>query len=200
MENKTFKSSNPFITLTLEISKLNEILRRGYEERGVPHEFCESQSDYLYSTTMLAWTTAENNPDLQHLSFYKIIKYALISVIGRVTYHLDKEPFQGQRTLEQQQKERNAVVRLFAGLANQQEYIALYDSFWKKEDEESRFVHDVRKLQMRIMAANYYCSGYTKCMEFLDEPYESAFEELNKIADTLINVDFKNFSEAQIQN
>lgn len=172
------------VNFGLELSRLNEVMRKGYETRGVPQEVCESQSEYMFSVAWLSMAVAGEYPELQ-LDAFKMIQYALVSVVGRLAYYGDKEPFKCERTAEHKAKEREAVVNLFSPLEHQGSYyIALYDTFWTEGNQEKEvvIVHQIRKAQMKTMAAKYYAAGYKGVAAFFNNQLvlEEGLSDINE--------------------
>ncbi len=169
-----------------EFNHLKNLYRQGWLKRSVPPEKCESVADHSFSVTLLSMFLAENYlPDADLL---KVIRISLIHEAGEI-YAGDITPVDGVGLEEKHRREKESVLRVFAGLPRSGEYIRLWEEFELNRSPEARLVRQADRLEMLLQAKYYEKLGYWNFDEFfrnadhlIESPeFRTIFEELKSL-------------------
>ncbi|RLG01143.1 MAG: hypothetical protein DRN49_01930 [Thaumarchaeota archaeon] len=160
---------NLIIKLHEYISRLKELRRTGWIQRGVKNP--ETVASHSYAVALLTMIIA----DLRGLNVLDAVKMALIhdlaeSIIGDLTPKMKAE----LKDLEERERRffEDLVKLMPKKLA--ETYLDIWRRFSKGEDEVSKLVREVDKLERGLQAIKYLRKGYAEVKEI----YESALNEL----------------------
>jgi len=160
---------NLIIKLHEYIARLKELKRTGWVQRGVSDP--ETVASHSYAVALLTMMIA----DLRGLNTLDAVRMALIhdlaeSTIGDLTPGMKA----GLRDLEERER------RFFENLVNlmpreiAETYLNSWRRFSRDEDEISRLVREVDKLERGLQAVRYLRKGYGEVKEI----YDSTLDEL----------------------
>ncbi len=169
-----------------EFNHLKNLYRQGWLKRSVPTGKCESVADHSFSVTLLSMFLAENYCPAADL--LKVIRIALIHEAGEI-YAGDITPVDGISPEEKHRRERESVLRVFAGVNRAEEYIELWEEFELNRSLEARLVRQADRLEMLLQAKYYEKLGYWNFDEFfrnadslIESPeFRPLFEELKSL-------------------
>ena len=169
-----------------EFNHLKNLYRQGWLKRSVPPEKCESVADHSFSVTLLSMFLAENY--FPSADLLKVIRIALIHEAGEI-YAGDITPVDGVSLEEKHRRERESVLRVFAGVNRAEEYIGLWEEFELNRSLEARLVRQADRLEMLLQAKYYEKLGYWNFDEFfrnadslIETPeFRPLFEELKSL-------------------
>lgn len=150
-----FKSCNynhDILDVYFEIIELKNLLRQGWVKAGLDKNKCESVADHSFSTSWLAWLIAEK--DYKYLDTNKIIKLSLVHEIGEI-FVGDITPHDEVSAKQKYEMEYQAVKKVFSKLSNGKMFIDLWLEFENQTSDEAKFVKQLDKLDMALMA-NFY--------------------------------------------
>ncbi len=148
-------SSNPllnnrvYLEIFKEIIKLRKIIRRGWINRHVPLEYCES--DEIHIAQMIGIATA-------YFRLYKESKLDEDKVMEMILIHEVGEILAGdipEGDLKHDEKgllEERAVRYVFRNLKTKDYFIQLWKEFEARETDEARFVYELDKIDPVIKA------------------------------------------------
>ncbi|HDJ67040.1 MAG TPA: HD domain-containing protein [Nitrososphaeria archaeon] len=151
------------------ISRLKELRRTGWVQRGVKDP--ETVASHSYAVALLTLITAE----LKGLDALDAVRMALIhdlaeSIIGDLTPEMKA----GLKDLEERERKFFEDLLKLMPRALAETYLDAWRRFSKGEDEVSRLVREVDKLERGLQAIKYLKKGYAEVREI----YESALNEL----------------------
>jgi putative hydrolases of HD superfamily len=149
--------------LVSEFNHLKNLYRQGWLKRSVPPEKCESVAEHSFSVTLLAMFLAENF--FPSADLLKVIRIALIHEAGEI-YAGDITPVDGVSLEEKHRREKESVLRVFAGVDRAEEYIELWEEFEMNRSLEARLVRQADRLEMLLQAKYYEKLGYWNFEEF----------------------------------
>ena len=160
---------NPIIKLHEYVSRLKALKRTGWVQRGVKDP--ETVASHSYAVALLSMIIA----DLRGLDTLDAVRMALIhdlaeSAIGDLTPEMKA----GLKDLEERERRffQDLVKLVPRELA--ETYLNSWERFSRGEDEVSRLVREVDKLERGLQAVRYLREGYGEVREI----YESALSEL----------------------
>ena len=168
-----------------EFLQLKNLYRQGWLKRSVPDSACESVADHSFSTALLCLFLADNC--FPSADRDRIVRMALIHEAGEV-YAGDITPVDGVSPEEKHARERDSALRVFAGLPQAPEYLALWEEFEENLTPEARIVKQADRLEMLLQATVYEKLGYHDFEEFFantrplmkDPEFRALFEEVRK--------------------
>ena len=167
------------------VAKLKTVPRQGWVEKvGIKQP--ESVADHTFSMTSMAMVLS----DLNNLNTEKILKMSLLHDLA--------ESLTGDLTPEQISKdekiklENSAMKKILAKLPENlsTNYHSLWEEFQNNDSVESKFLHDVDKLEMALQAKLYSKENFP--IDTLQIFFESAKKEiksnnLKKILDKIFS-------------
>ena len=160
---------NLIIKLHEYIARLKELRRTGWVQRGV--RYPETVASHSYAVALLTMVIA----DLRGLNTLDAVRMALIhdlaeSIIGDLT------PEMKMRLRDLEERERRFFENLVKLMPRElaETYLDSWRRFSKDEDEVSRLVREVDKLERGLQAVRYLRKGYGEVKEI----YDSTLNEL----------------------
>ena len=160
---------NLIIKLHEYVARLKELRRAGWVQRGVSDP--ESVASHSYSVALLTMMIA----DLRGLNTLDAVRMALIhdlaeSIIGDLT------PEMKMRLGDLEERERRFFEDLVKLMPRElaETYLDSWRRFSSGEDEVSRLVREVDKLERGLQAVRYLKKGYGEVKEI----YDSTLNEL----------------------
>ena len=160
---------NLIIKLHEYIARLKELRRTGWVQRGVSDP--ETVASHSYAVALLTMIIA----DLRGLNTLDAVRMALIhdlaeSVIGDLT------PEMKMRLGDLEERERRFFEDLVKLMPRElaETYLDSWRRFSRGEDEVSRLVREVDKLERGLQAVRYLRKGYGEVKEI----YDSTLNEL----------------------
>jgi len=148
---------------------LKTVKRTGWALKGI--EEVESVADHSWRVALMcALLGKEKNLDIS-----KVVLMALIHDLGEI--EIGDLRWESGRKVIGDQKEKHAdeeksVKKLFKGIKDSGEYVALWQEFNEQKTKEARFVKQVDKLEMAFQALEYEQAGCPK--DSLNEFWENA--------------------------
>lgn len=160
---------NPIIKIHEYISRLKELKRTGWIQRGVKDP--ETVASHSYAVALLTMMIA----DLRGLDALDAIRMALIHDLAESTIG-DLTPKMKAELKDLEEKERRFFENLGKFMPERlaETYLNAWRRFSKGEDEVSRLVREVDKLERGLQAIKYLKKGYSEVKEI----YESSLNEL----------------------
>ncbi|MBR2909173.1 MAG: HD domain-containing protein [Clostridia bacterium] len=153
-----------------EISKLKDVLRRGWILRGLGENRVESDAEHTYSMCLLAMEImSKRNLKLDQLKVYKLI---LCHELGEIDVG-DITPVDGVSKAEKMVKESKCIERI-SKVANMPEIIELAREYEERQTEESKFVKIIDKLDC-VLQAKLYAYKYDR-QDIYQEFYSNAYD------------------------
>ena len=143
---------NYIIEFYYEFNQIKQLLRQGWLKRGLPEEKCESVGDHILGVYFLALII--NKEYNLGMDDYKL---ALLSPIHDLPEAIegDPTPHDGIPENEKIRRETEAMRRLFRNFHSPEKYLALWDEYARQSTPEARFVRQVVKLEMALLASIY---------------------------------------------
>jgi len=183
--SKLLNPSSPVLRTMGEFLQLKNLYRQGWLKRDVPESACESVADHTLSVALLCLFLADNY--FPAASREKLVRMALIHEAGEV-YAGDITPVDGVSPADKHVRERDSAERVFRGLPQAADYLALWQEFEENATAEARIVKQADRLEMLLQAVVYEKLGYHDFEEFFantkplmkDPEFKRLFEELRK--------------------
>ncbi|MDO8474534.1 MAG: HD domain-containing protein [bacterium] len=183
--DKDFKVQS-FIDLFRSAGLLKTVKRTGWENYGISNP--ESIADHSFLLTFFAMILAERFG----IDTYKCMRMALLhdlgeSIVGDIIEERGEDRVFSEE--EKIKKEGAAIEKILSGLAEKDEFVALWEEYAKGESQEARFVRQLDKLEMVLQALEYEKRDGKKLEEFwinaekyiTDDSLKSLFEELKSL-------------------
>ena len=162
-----------------EISKLKDVLRRGWIIRGLDEHRVESDAEHTFSMCLLAMEVIkERYLELDELKVYKLI---LCHELGEIDAG-DITPLDGVSSKDKQKKELDCIDRI-VNISGMQEVKLLVDEYIERKTPESKFVKVIDKLDC-VLQAKIYAEKYNK-PELYQEFYDSSYEIIKEYLEFL---------------
>ena len=178
------KTSHPEIEMYFQIAHLKQVYRQGWLLRGISPEQCESVADHTFGVAILTMILATNHfPELDRT---KLLQMALIHDLGEV-YAGDIVPDAGITSEEKYRLEKESISRIFGKSPNSEEFLSLWEEYEQGNSPESRFVHQVDKLEMAFQASLYEYKLGLDLSDFFTSAGKSI--ETNELSDILFELD-----------
>lgn len=130
----------------LEFQKLLKELNQVYRDLGSIHDnkLKDNDVEHSYRVAMLCWMIVEENKP--KLDINKVIKYALLHDLTEA-YAGDHSMYSNYDQKHKEKMEHVALIRLKKKFPKLKSIWKLIETYEKKEDEESRFVYIIEKLE-----------------------------------------------------
>lgn len=139
------------------VLKLKAIHRQGWKDKlGMTNP--ESVADHCYSMAVMAMVLS----DLKKFDTGKIVKMSLLHDLAE-TVTGDLVP--GQKSKSQKANlEGKAIKKILRNVAKPQkdEYLKIWQEYQENKSRESRFLHQIDKLEMAFQANDYMNLGFSK--------------------------------------
>ncbi len=183
---EVLKPPSAILRVVAEFNHLKNLYRQGWLKRHVAREKCESVADHSFSVALLSMFLAENI--FPGADLLKVIRIALIHEAGEI-HAGDITPVDGVSLEEKHRREKESVLRVFAGLPRAEEYIELWEEFERNRSPEARLVRQADRLEMLLQARYYEKLRYWNFDEFFDNAdrqidspeLRPVFEELRRL-------------------
>lgn len=177
------------LDLLLELQTLDRVPRSGYFLRGITDP--ESVSEHTFHLLFLAWSLAQELPDLDRL---RVLELALVHDLAEVrTGDLPRTAAAYFPPGAKAAAEQTAAREILAPLGDRAtELLAEYQ---KRETSEARFVSTCDKLQLLIKVAVYERWGADNLGEFgslLEHFPDGGFAPIRNLVDELKKLRQKN--------
>ncbi|MCX7655537.1 MAG: HD domain-containing protein [Treponemataceae bacterium] len=154
---------------------LKGLYRQGWLKRGVPELRVESVADHSFGTALLVLLLAGHlgeTDEFADLDIHRCVEMALIHELGEV-YVGDITPVDGVSREEKYYREREAFVRVVAGLPEAHRFLSLWEEFEAGASPEARFVRQLDRLEMGIQAVLLKAEGFAHMDEFIESAHNS---------------------------
>ncbi|HOM24189.1 MAG TPA: HD domain-containing protein [Termitinemataceae bacterium] len=172
---------------------LKGLYRQGWLKRGIPELRAESVADHSFGTALLALLLSNRlgkTEEFAGLDIHRCVEMALIHELGEV-YAGDITPADGISKEEKYQREREAFVRVVAGLPEADRFLALWEEFESGTSPEARFVRQLDRLEMGIQAVLLKSEGFPRMDEFIESAHRSVtqgdLQSILKLAEAKIS-------------
>ena len=176
------------LEIILACNELKAIPRMGWRVRGVRDG--ESVAEHSYAVALIAMMLADRL-DID-VDTGKLLKIALVHdlpehMLGDI--HAPASQILGVDVKEA--AELRVLERLFDGLENGPEYIALWKEFAERSSVEGRLVRAIDKLEMFTQAYQYECAGNRMLDDFWGwegNMRDFDFDEIQELYDELMGL------------
>jgi len=163
---------NPILFEALRLKELN---RAGWTRVGI--EQPESVASHSWNMCWLVMVLAPSN-----INRARALELAVIHDLAEIDVG-DITPHDGISKAEKQKLETAAIGRI---LKERPDLLALWKEYDDGETPESKFVHDIDRLDMALQATHYAHSQGADTSEFLDSARKSIHhEEIATLIDSL---------------
>jgi len=171
------KPVSAIVRLYFDLAHLKQVYRRGWLERDIPPERCESVAEHSYAVAILALLLSDHFP---HLDLLRVLELALLHDFGEIDAG-DITPADGVSREEKQRRELASLRRVLEQWPGRDRYLALYDEYLQGKSAEARFVHQLEKLEMALQAAVYQRQGLAVLGEFLASAEQAVEDDRLKL-------------------
>ncbi len=158
------EGATPLIFAWFEIVQLKQLFRKGWLERGVSTDRCESVADHSFGNAMLCLLLLDQFPELNG---EKVLRLALLHDIGEA-YVGDITPQDRVASEEKSAREVAAVERILGKLPNGERLIAEWHEYEHQSSVESKFVKQIDRLELAMQASVYDHQGLVDPQDFYD--------------------------------
>jgi putative hydrolase of HD superfamily len=182
------KNCDRMLEVILECNELKAIPRMGWRVRGVRDG--ESVAEHSYAVALTAMFLADRmNLDVD---MGRLLRIALLHdlpehMLGDI--HAPATRILGEDVKEA--AELRVLERLFEGIENGDEYIALWREFADRTSLEGRLIRAVDKLEMFTQAYQYECAGNRMLDDFWGwegNMKDFGFDEIQALYDELMSI------------
>lgn len=157
------EKTSPLIETWFEIVHLKQVYRKGWLERGIAPELCESVAEHTFGNAMLCVLLLDQHPELDAA---RVLKLALVHDIGEA-YVGDITPTDKVAPEDKRQRESDAIQTIFEKLPNGEKLIADWHEYEAQETAEAKFVKQIDRFEFAIQASVYEHQGRVDASEFL---------------------------------
>jgi 5'-deoxynucleotidase YfbR-like HD superfamily hydrolase len=173
----------PMISVYYKFTQLKRLYRQGWLQAGVSREQCETVAEHSLGVVLLTALLGQRMKEKKGFDFEKALLMALFHDFGE-TYAGDFTPMDQISSEKKHALELDAVQRVFEGLDEQREILALWEEYEAGETAEAKFVKELDRLEMGLQASVYQRLGLLKLPEGFIASMTHAAEssELRKIA------------------
>ena len=147
-----------------EIVHLKQVYRKGWLQRGIPPEECESVAEHSFGNAMLCLLLLADEPELDPA---KVLRLALIHDLGEA-YVGDITPQDRVDSVEKSRLETDAIEKILRKLPGGDGLINDWHEYENQTSAEARFVKQVDRLELAMQASVYEHQGKVRAEEFLD--------------------------------
>ena len=153
----------PLISAWFELVHLKQLFRKGWLERGIPQDRCESVAEHTFGNALLCILLADQFPQLEG---EKVLRMALLHDIGEA-YVGDITPQDRVNSADKSERELRAVETILGKLPNGQRLIADWHEYEHQSSPEARFVKQIDRLELAMQATVYKCQGLIDPEDFM---------------------------------
>ncbi|MBL6689398.1 MAG: HD domain-containing protein [Pseudomonadales bacterium] len=153
----------PLISAWFELVHLKQLFRKGWLERGIPQDRCESVAEHTFGNALLCILLADQFPQLEG---EKVLRMALLHDIGEA-YVGDITPQNRVNSADKSERELRAVETILGKLPNGQRLIADWHEYEHQSSPEARFVKQIDRLELAMQATVYKCQGLIDPEDFM---------------------------------
>ena len=157
------EKSTPLIEAWFEIVHLKQVYRKGWLERGIAPELCESVADHTFGNAILCVLLLDQHPELDA---GRVLKLALVHDIGEA-YVGDITPNDNVAPEDKRQRESAAIQTIFEKLPNGDQLIAHWHEYEAQETAEAKFVKQIDRFEFAMQASVYEHQGIVDASAFL---------------------------------
>jgi len=156
-------AATPLIRAYFEIVHLKQLFRKGWLQRGLPEQYCESVAEHSFGIAMLCLLLLHEHPELDAA---RVLRFALLHDIGEA-YVGDITPQDRVLSAEKTERESAAIQEILAKLPGGDALIADWHDYESQQSEEARFVKQVDRLELAMQASVYHHQGRVEATEFI---------------------------------
>ena len=176
----------PLLKVLVEFFQLKNLYRQGRLKRQVPEDKCESVADHTLGVTLLSLFLVENY--FPEADLLKTLRMALTHEAGEV-YAGDITPVDGISLEEKHLREEESAIRVFDGLPQAEEYLAIWEEFEETKTLEAKIVRQADRLEMILQTCYYEKLNYHNFEEFFrntaplmkDPKFQELFAEIESL-------------------
>ena len=150
-ENLPQDKDLPLIRAWFEILHLKQVFRRGWLQRDLPEDKCESVAEHCFGNAFLCLLLVDSQPELDK---EKVLRLALIHDLGEV-YAGDLTPQDGVSKVEKYRREKTAVEKIIGSITTCESLLDDWHEYENQSSPEARFVKDIDRLEFALQACNY---------------------------------------------
>lgn len=164
-------------------NNLKNVIRKGWQEVGIPRDKIESVADHVCGTMILSLGIIEENK--LDIDIAKLFKMIILKELSKAITN-DEQSIINHNTKEGVKAATDKILTL---LDNSSDLIALYDEYENKSSKEATFAYKVSKLESDLQAKIYEQNGdFTlenalKDIENFPEEVKSKMGEVTKASD-----------------
>lgn len=157
------EDATPLVTAWFELVHLKQLFRKGWLERGMSVERCETVAEHSFGNALLCLLLADAFPDL---NVEKVLRLALLHDIGEA-YVGDITPQDRVDSADKSARESQAVELILGKLPNGQGLIDDWHEYEHQVTPEARFVKQIDRLELAMQATVYKKQGQVDPEDFL---------------------------------
>lgn len=155
--------ATPLIHAWFEVVHLKQLFRKGWLQRGIKPERCESVAEHTFGNAFLCLLLLDQHPELDG---GKVLRLALLHDIGEA-YVGDITPQDRVDSHEKSALESAAVQKILGKLPNGGRLVAEWHEYEHQSTAEARFVKQIDRLELAMQASVYDHQGEVDPAEFL---------------------------------
>ena len=156
--------ASALIEAWFEIVHLKQLFRKGWLERGVEPERCETVAEHTFGNAILCVLLLERHPEL---NAERVLRLALIHDLGEA-YVGDITPRDAVPAEEKRRLESAAMRKILGKIAGGDRLIGAWEEYEAQSTAEARFVKQIDRLEFALQASVYEHQGKVDASEFLD--------------------------------
>lgn len=157
------EDASPLITAWFELVHLKQLFRKGWLERGISPERCETVAEHSFGNALLSLLLLDSFPEL---NVEKVLRLALLHDIGEA-YVGDITPQDNVDSAEKSARESQAVATILGKLPNGERLIEDWHEYEDQATPEARFVKQIDRLELAMQASVYKKQGQVDPEDFL---------------------------------
>ncbi len=165
--------STALIEAWFEIVHLKQLFRKGWLQRDMAKEQCETVAEHTFGNAMLCLLLLSEHPELDA---YRVLRLALIHDLGEA-YVGDITPYDNIERSEKIRRETDAVHQILGKLPAGEQLIRDWLEYEEQASPEARFVKQVDRLELAMQASVYQHQGRVDAEEFLNAADEHVSSE-----------------------
>jgi len=147
-----------------EIVHLKQVYRKGWLQRGIAPELCETVADHSFGNAILCLLLLPEHPELDP---YKVLKLALIHDLGEA-YVGDITPQDNVDPAVKSERESAAIDKILSKLPGGEDLVESWHEYENQQTAESKFVKQIDRLEFAMQAGVYGQQGRIDPSEFFD--------------------------------
>ncbi|MBO6558576.1 MAG: HD domain-containing protein [Pseudomonadales bacterium] len=157
------EGASPLISAWFELVHLKQLFRKGWLERGIPEQRCESVAEHTFGNVMLCVLLADQFPELDG---EKVLRLAVLHDIGEA-YVGDITPQDRVDSEEKSKRESEAVEKILSKLPNGERLINDWHEYERQSSPEAQFVKQIDRLELAMQASVYKKQGLVDSEDFM---------------------------------